>query len=961
MGSRLRPIVGRDTEVERMLSVLDGLETGAVVAVEGEPGIGKTRMLAELASAADERRFVVLEGRGNEGELDVPFAPFLAALDDYLGSVNPRVLRPEDADGRNELARIFPSLAALGDRGAEPVQEERYRSHRAVRALLEGLAARQPLLLIIDDAHWADSASIELLSHMVRHPPRAPLVLAIGLRPAQAPERLRAELGETLRIELGPIADEQALTLLAGLDSEDASLEVLRRSGGNPFYLEQLARDWTATGALGPHEADHHQVGVPGDVAAAIARELDRLDADTLLLLQGAAVVGEGFDPELAAAAANLDPIAALDALDRLLACDLVRPGDVPRRFRFRHPIVRQAVYASAPAGWSLGAHARVAAALTDRGASAAARAGHLERSATPGDESAIATLMDAGNDASARAPAAAAHWFEAALRLVAETDVPRRLGLLAPRARALAACGRYEDSLVDLAEVLELMPADDPALRGRVIASAAKVKQLIGRHGEAHRELEEALAALGDPGSSEASTLKLELAADSFFTGDQDGFERWVSGALADARARDDEAMTAAATGLHSAALYMRDDVAAARVELDRALALIAALDDAALTAHLNAHTWTALGAVYMERFDEAVGLLDRTIDAALAAGQGHLPTLMRTTQALAWINQGRLREASLLLEAAVEASILTRNPVFLAWARSLQCWTTLIGGDLPGAVRLGELAVAGAGDDPLSATAACYLAEARLAAGDPEAAQQEIIVRAGGAELPRIERGFRARGFELLARTELAARNDEAAARWAAEAERSASGLGISGRSADALRARSEVDLSVGAPGAALTSAECAIETAASAGLAIDAGRARILAGRAQHALGEHEAAREVLEQARDNLAVLGAGHYADAAARELRRLGVRVTRSERSGPATSGLDGLSTREREIAELVAAGRRNHEIAESLFLSVRTIEGHLARTFRKLDVSSRTQLAALVSAAADVSPTAES
>ena len=198
----MRPFVGRDMEVERMLSVLEGLHSGAVLTIEGEPGIGKSRLLAELAAAADERRFLVLEGRGNEGEVDVPFGPFLDALDDYLGSVNPRTIQPSDPDGRDELARIFPSLSGLGDPRAAAVQEERYRSHRAVRTMLEGLAGRKPLLLVIDDAHWADSGSIELLSHMVRHPPRAPLVLAIGMRPAQAPERLRAELRTAVRIEL---------------------------------------------------------------------------------------------------------------------------------------------------------------------------------------------------------------------------------------------------------------------------------------------------------------------------------------------------------------------------------------------------------------------------------------------------------------------------------------------------------------------------------------------------------------------------------------------------------------------------------------------------------------------------------------------------------------------------------------------------------------------------------------
>jgi DNA-binding CsgD family transcriptional regulator len=943
-------IVGREAELKRILGELDGLQTGSVVSIEGEPGIGKSRLLAELAAAAEARRFLVLEGRASEDEMDVPFAPLLDALNDYLASVNPRLIKPSDADGRNELARIFPSLTELTDHRGAAVQEERYRSHTAVRALLEGLAETRPLLLILDDLHWADSASHELVSHLIRHRPRSRIMLALGFRTAQAPERVRSELADAVRIRLEPLTDEQGGELLEGLADEEASAEILRLSGGNPFYLEQLAREWQASGGFeSAVSGGGERPDVPSQVSAAIDRELGRLDERAALLLRGAAIVGEGFDPDLAGLAADLSPDLALTALDALLAGELVRRTDVPRRFRFRHPIVRQAVYASAPVGWQLGAHARVAAELGARGAAPAVRAHHVELAASPGDEAAIETLTEAGNSAAARAPSAAAHWYGAALRLLPESDPGRRLGLLIPRARAFAACGLYDDSLGDLDEVLGLMPPDDPVLRGRVIASGAKVKQLVGRHGEAHRELEGALAALPDESSVEASTLKLELAADSFFVGDQAGFERWVSAALRDSEQRRDVAMTAAATGLHSAALYMRDDVDSARAELDRGLELIDGLTEAELAAHLNAHTWTALGAVCMERFDAATALLDRTIDAALANGQGHLPTLMRTTQALAQISQGRLNEAFPRLEAAVEASILTRNPVFLAWARSLQCWATLITGDLPEALRLGELALVGAGDDPLSATAACYLGETRLAAGDAAAARDYILVRAGGKGLPAIERGFRSRGFEILTRAEIEIGDLDMAAEYAACATASANGLGIGGRTADALRARAAFELANGRPRAARGHAEGAAEAAEDAGLAIDALRARALSARALADADDREGGRDLLERVREEFSALGAGYYADQAAGVLRSLGVRVPRGQRQVE-RAGLDGLSGREREIAELVAAGQRNREIADSLFLSVRTVEGHLARTFRKLDVSSRTQLAALVS-----------
>ena len=144
---------------------------------------------------------------------------------------------------------------------------------------------------------------------------------------------------------------------------------------------------------------------------------MDALSGAARTLAQGAAVAAEPFAPELAAAAAELgDPLVALD---ELLAADLVRVTDTPRRFRFRHPIVRQAIYASAGAGWRLGAHARVEAVLARQGAAAAQRAHHLEQCAEPGDRAAAGVLAKAATEAAPRAPAAAAHWWAAALRLL--------------------------------------------------------------------------------------------------------------------------------------------------------------------------------------------------------------------------------------------------------------------------------------------------------------------------------------------------------------------------------------------------------------------------------------------------------------------------------------------------------------------------------------------------------------
>lgn len=188
-------------------------------------------------------------------------------------------------------------------------------------------------------------------------------------------------------------------------------------------------------------------------VLAALREELSLLSDDDRHVLQGAAVAGDPFEPELAAAAADVAEPVALDALDELLRLDFVRPTDVPRRFRFRHPLVRRAVYEAAPAGWRLTAHERSAAALTGRGASAIARAHHVERSARQGNAEAVALLEEAGAQAAERAPGTAARWFDAALRLLPDTaPSERRVQILLPRAQALAAIGRMHESHAALA-----------------------------------------------------------------------------------------------------------------------------------------------------------------------------------------------------------------------------------------------------------------------------------------------------------------------------------------------------------------------------------------------------------------------------------------------------------------------------------------------------------------------------
>ncbi len=165
---------------------------------------------------------------------------------------------------------------------------------------------------------------------------------------------------------------------------------VFRQGGGNPFYLQQL---WRSGGDAAPSTGNGAAPGsgVPPAVAASLAEELASLAPRSRAFLEAAAVAGEPFEPDFAAAIGKLDAAAGLAALDDLLGLDLVRPTEVPRRFIFRHPLVRRAVYESAPGGTRMAAHARAAAALAARGAGPAERARHVEQSAGRGDDDAIA------------------------------------------------------------------------------------------------------------------------------------------------------------------------------------------------------------------------------------------------------------------------------------------------------------------------------------------------------------------------------------------------------------------------------------------------------------------------------------------------------------------------------------------------------------------------------------------
>ena len=204
---------------------------------------------------------------------------------------------------------MLPFLSHAASEGPPALQDERYRAHRAVRELLERLAARGPLVLILDDVHWADAASVELLAALLRSPPGASVLIVLAARPRQGPDRLATALeradrqGGLTRIALGGLPREAAGELLGDQIARERADALYEEAGGNPFYLQQLARSDGAPrdGRSPALEA----VGVPAAVIASLGEELALLSDDTRRVLRGAAVAGDPFESDLAAAAAG--------------------------------------------------------------------------------------------------------------------------------------------------------------------------------------------------------------------------------------------------------------------------------------------------------------------------------------------------------------------------------------------------------------------------------------------------------------------------------------------------------------------------------------------------------------------------------------------------------------------------------------------------------------------------------
>ncbi len=958
------PLVGRHDALRTFGQALDAASRGVFqfLSLVGEPGAGKTRLLGELAAAAARgyRDLIALWGRAAEFEQEMPFGVVVDALDDHVEDRGPDLLDRLGAETARLLASVLPSVRAAASPGpgdapaAAGTRRDltgRYRLYRGVRRLLDELARPHGLVLILDDVHWADDASIELLDHLVRHPPSGTVLVAIAYRPAQASPRLAALLADAggRQVPVGPLTLAEAGELLGPQMSRPRCQALHEASGGNPFYLQALARmDQGGEVAGGTGEA------LPPAVRAALQLELTGLSPDALLVAQAAAVAADEFEPALAAVAAEVTEDTALAALNEMAARDIVRSASAGR-LRFRHPLVRRATYDFAAAGWRLGAHARIAAHLARVGAPAALRAHHVERSAPFGDRAAVATLLEAARAVSAQAPATAAHWLEVALALMPDETAgaagpagpDRHVELLLEVARLRAVSGQLTEGREAAREVLRRLPLGDHARRAQAARFCALMERQLDRPHEARAVLLAELRRIPDPQSATAVPLRTRLVAESLMRGDIRAAQA-VLDLMPEGAGVVEPAVAVAIAALRPLPAYASGRIDDAARYIEAADQLLAAAPDDHLAEWLDAIAWLCWTETVVGRHRSALAHFDRAVAVARGTGQSYIISNLLAGQAQVLTMLGRLTEAAAAEEAAEVARLLGSGSQ-LVFALTQQCLAASWSGGAETALRLGEQAVQTGTDSREWAGALARYARAiaLINAGRRDEGAATMREACDDFNRPTLDQRSLLSACELMAYVEAAGGRPEQASMWA-------------GRAAKVARPSLEVNVAFAAlarahalrgpdPAAAVAAARQATQIFADAGLLIDAGRAGLCAGLACAAAGERDQALTEFRAAARTFAACGAHSLHAATVREQRRLGARVPAP---GPAsrTADPDGLSPRELDVVRLVAEGRTNQQIADALFVSVRTVETHLAHVFAKLGVTSRTGIVNAIS-----------
>ena len=933
-----------------------------VLLIRGEPGIGKTRLLDEFAREAARRDVTVLRGGASEAEGMPPYLPFLEALGRYVRTAPRDRLREQTAGLAGPLAEILPELAArLGDLAAHyplPPEQARLRLYEAVGAFLDAIATASPAALLLDDLHWADPSTLDMLCHVARHQPTARLLILAASRDDEperpaALEHAIAELTRLRRLEsvtLGPLLPEDVAALasayLNGPVEATASLALHAHSEGNPFFAEELLRGWLESGALARQGEEPWRLtlppagNLPPGIAGAIRQRLARLPADVVDLLRVAAIVGRAFDAQSLVSVAGLDLESVEERL--LVACRarLVCPDG--EAFAFVHDKIRECLYAEVSHARRRRLHEAIGGALESRtnslsGPGLATLAFHFVRS---GDRTRGVVYSRRAADWALRhyaAEEAMAHLRAALERLDAE-DGERGALLLELGEAALAAgadreaAAAYQQAQAWFARTGEV-EAGARAAHGRGLAC----RQLDS--------LDESLAAFvsslalleARPGPQTVRT-RVDLAnllggilgqqAEAIAHGRQ---------ALELARRLSDNRLEASAGRTVGFMLVLENDLASGIALIEQALALADAGDDPAeaercCASLAQAYSWQA-------DFERSRRISLRREEFARRCQQPYPLRYVSSWLAFLHCARGEWPDAIRLIDAARPGVERLASARPLAFLRQVQGFLAYQQGDYALAAQEFRAALSTFRQkEPLELVLCLGMLGLALLAGNERQAARACVAEQQ-AMLPALTAGRLPTATVVSSLALMAvATGDREQAAFCAERL-----LPHRGQHHWFLidRILGETALVLEDHPRAAEHLAAALAIAEHEGLRPDAGR--VLAAQADLELarggaGSAARARELLGRALalfDDLGMAGEANRARARLADLPR-----QPGARTHPPLPA--GLSEREADVLRLVAAGLSNRDVARELVLSESTVAKHLTSIYNKLGVDNR-------------------
>jgi tetratricopeptide (TPR) repeat protein len=629
--------VGRDAELAQLEAAFNRARAGArdVVLIAGEPGIGKTTLAVRLASAAGEQGAVVLFGRCDEESL-VPFQPFVEAVAHYLEATPVEELRRHLGGQGADLAllvptvaRRLPELAGVQRSGAET---ERYRLFEAVSSLFDAIGADTPIVLVLDDLHWADRPTLQLLTHVIRKVTTAPLLIVGTYRDTDLVrthpmaetlvELRRANLVE--RVALRGLSRDDVIAMVSGGGAPTAADSALggalwHETEGSPLFLREILRHLAETGATIRSDEGRwvatrriEQLGIPEGVKEVIGRRLTRLSDDSNAALRAGSVLGREFRLEVLEKVTDLGTDALLDALDEATAAGVVEEvaGGVGR-WNFTHALVREALYDELSLTRRVRFHQRVAEAIEllhpdADGPHLAELAFHFAQAAVAaGPQKAIDYGYRAGEYALRLAGyEEAARHFGVALEVAEDAGLPRevRADLLLAQGEAELRAGDPRPARATFERVVALVGEADPDRLARAALGYAGARirvfwaDIAAGNARIVELLELALASLPEADTIRRAEVLGALGQElHWWMGTEERRERLSAEAIAMARRLGDPETIAYVLCARNLAMAGTVDPREWLANADEAVELAVALGDPLLFANTTAHQFFA------------------------------------------------------------------------------------------------------------------------------------------------------------------------------------------------------------------------------------------------------------------------------------------------------------------------------------------------------------------------------